>query len=97
MKDAHGHGSTSRGSAKAEKIAMGRATDTSRIEPPRPANARFNAPTPVEDRVAAAALAQAHPKSAPVPYGHSFAAAQADLHRGRTMALPPGQENRRRS
>ena len=84
-KDAGGHGSEARG-ARQERVAMNRAVD----------ERHFPTHT-VTDRMAAASLGQAHPKTAPVPLGQSFAAAKSDLSRGRSVALPAGAENRRQS
>ena len=109
MKDARGHGSNPRGggavgvvrldtagsparktgykgTAKQETIAMRQSADESRY------------PTStITDRMAAMALAQGHPKSGGVPFGHGFEAAQMSLDRARNVALPRGAESRRRS
>jgi hypothetical protein len=85
MKDARGHGSDPTGSAKAEQIDMRRGIDAR----------HFPARSP-QDIAAMQALGQGHPKSAPVPLGQSFQAAKSALARGRTVALPPGAENRRK-
>lgn len=72
--------------AAGERIAMRQQADES-----------HNPTMSISDRMAAATLAQGHPKSAPVPLGGSFAAAKSDLERGRSVALPRGAENRRKS
>ena len=84
MKDAQGHGSNPRG-AREEQIAIRQATDERHFPTRSP-----------HDVAAAQALGQAHPKSAEVPLGKSFQAAKDALARGRTVALPPGAEGRRR-
>ena len=85
MKDALGHGSNPTGTAREEQTAIRRAIDERHFPTRSP-----------EDLAAAQALGQGHPKSATVPLGQSFQAAKDALARGRTVALPPGVENRRR-
>jgi hypothetical protein len=75
--------------AAAERIAMRQATDARRAD--------LAPPMTITDRAAAMTLGQGHPKSDVVPLGSSFAAAKAALERGRSVALPPGAENRRKS
>lgn len=95
--------------AAQEKAALGRRADSrhfplgdtdARVRAAVSNAAPFRGPVPapvVTDKMAASALAQAGPKSDAVPLGSSFAAAKAELERGRAVALPPGVENRRRS
>ena len=56
-----------------------------------------NPTSTVTDRMAAMTLAQGHPKSNEVPLGSSFTAAKSALARGRSVALPRGAEDRRKS
>jgi hypothetical protein len=91
MKDARGHGSNPTGSAREEQTAIRQSIDEHHF----PSRAIF--PRLPDDIAAAQALGQAHPKSAPVALGQSFQAAKDALARGRTVALPPGAESRRRS
>lgn len=85
MKDAKGHGSNPRG-ARQERVAMNQQIDE-----------RHYPTHTVTDRMAAASLGQAHPKSMPSPIGQSFSTTQTDLWRGRNFALPRGADNRRQS
>jgi len=105
MKDAKGHGSDARGGRQFTDITQRRgATSTGVTRTVRELQAlrggideRHYPTRSVSDRDAAAALAQGHPKSETVPLGQSFAYAKAALARARTVALPPGAENRRKA
>jgi hypothetical protein len=128
MKDAKGHGSSSRGGSvvrldtvgspsrktgylaaptskyginqRAARTAEGGSLSTAageRIAMRQSADEGRYPTSSVTDRMAAMSLGQGHPKSDVVPLGSSFAAAKTDLDRARSVALPRGAENRRRS
>jgi hypothetical protein len=91
MKDAHGHGSTSRtptGQTRAarDSIIRGKMVDQSHFPIPS-----------ITDRMAAMSLGQGHPKSYVSPLGSSFTAAQDQLDRARNVAVPRGTPGRRKS
>ena len=77
------------GSAREERIAIGKATDARRAD--------LAPPSSITDRMAAMSLGQGHPKSYISPLGSSFAAAKDQLDRARNLALPRGTPGRRKS